>query len=80
MSNNIVSRAPYSSRVADGKEMRKLWMLVIPVTTFCLGTWQIFRLQWKLGLIEELERKTKEEPISIPTELVEYFARVIAVP
>ena len=45
-------------------------MLVIPVTTFCLGTWQVFRLQWKVGLIEELERKTKEDPVTIPTELV----------
>lgn len=43
-------------------------MLVIPVTTFGLGTWQVFRLQWKLGLIDELERKTKENPVAIPTE------------
>jgi surfeit locus 1 family protein len=48
-------------------------MLVIPVTTFGLGTWQVFRLQWKLGLIDELERKTTEDPITIPTELVDRF-------
>ena len=59
-----------TTRTADAKERRKLWMLVIPVTTFGLGTWQIFRLQWKLGLIEELERKTKKDPIDIPTKLV----------
>ena len=45
-------------------------MLVIPVTTFGLGTWQVFRLQWKLGLIDELERKTTEDPITMPNELV----------
>ena len=48
--------------------MKKLWLLIIPVTTFCLGTWQIFRLQWKVGLIEELERKTMRPAVDIPTE------------
>lgn len=27
----------------------------IPGTCFCLGTWQIYRLQWKQDLIRELE-------------------------
>ena len=52
----------------ERQDKRKLWLLVIPVTTFCLGMWQIFRLQWKLGLIEELERKTMKPAIDIPTE------------
>ena len=52
-------------------------MLVIPVTTFGLGTWQVFRLQWKLGLIDELERKTKENPVTIPTELVIFFSKFL---
>ena len=50
------------------KEKRQLWLLVIPVTTFCLGTWQIFRLQWKVNLIDELERKTMKPPIEIPSK------------
>ena len=68
-----------SSRTVDPKERRKLWMLVIPVTTFCLGTWQIFRLQWKVDLIEELERKTKRDPIDIPTKLVTSFIPVYTI-
>lgn len=52
----------------DRQDMKKLWLLIIPVTTFCLGTWQIFRLQWKVGLIEELERKTMRPAVDIPTE------------
>ena len=52
-------------------------MLVIPVTTFGLGTWQVFRLQWKLGLIDELERKTKKNPVTIPTELVIFFSEFL---
>lgn len=50
------------------KEKRQLWLLVIPVTTFCLGTWQIFRLQWKVKLIDELERKTMKPSIEIPSK------------
>ena len=62
------------ARVVGSSDRSKLWMLIIPVTTFGLGTWQIFRLQWKLELIDELERKTKEDPITIPTKLVKHIA------
>lgn len=60
--------------MVGSSDMSKLWMLIIPVTTFGLGTWQIFRLQWKLELIDELERKTKKEPITVPDKLVKYLA------
>lgn len=46
-------------------------LLVVPFTTFCLGTWQVKRRAWKLGLIEELERKTQSEPICLPPNLEE---------
>jgi len=58
----------YSTAQNEPKDKRKLWLLVIPVTTFFLGTWQIFRLQWKLGLIDELERKTMVSPIEMPSK------------
>ena len=45
-----------------------MWLLVIPVTTFGLGTWQVFRLQWKVNLIKKLEERTKEGTIALPTE------------
>ena len=35
-------------------------LLIIPVSTFGLGTWQIHRLQWKKGLIKELEERTTQ--------------------
>ena len=66
----VTSTRFYSSTLADPKERRKLWLLIIPVTTFSLGTWQIFRLQWKAGLIEELEKKTQMNAIDMPDELV----------
>ena len=58
----------YSTAQNEPKDNRQLWLLVIPVTTFFLGTWQIFRLQWKLGLIDELERKTMVSPIEMPSK------------
>ena len=40
----------------------------IPVLTFGLGTWQIFRRQWKLNLIENLAKRTSAAPIPFPQE------------
>ena len=61
-------RTSQSSTENEQKQKRKLWLLIIPVTTFCLGTWQVFRLQWKLGLIDELERRTMKPAINIPNK------------
>lgn len=58
----------YSTAETEPKDKRKLWLLIIPVTTFFLGTWQIFRLQWKLGLLDELEKKTMASPIDMPSK------------
>lgn len=51
---------------SGGRNNWKLLMLIIPVTTFCLGTWQVFRLQWKVNLMADLERKIRLPPVSIP--------------
>ena len=59
---------PLPPRHQGTGDRRKMLLLIIPITTFCLGTWQIFRLQWKLGLIEELERKTRQAPLVITRE------------
>ena len=45
-----------------------MWLVIIPVTTFGLGTWQVFRLQWKVNLIKKLEERTKEDTIALPAE------------
>lgn len=44
-------------------------LLIIPLTTFGLGTWQIQRRTWKLNLIKELEDKMLAEPIPLPANL-----------
>ncbi|XP_039299674.1 cytochrome oxidase assembly protein shy1-like, partial [Nilaparvata lugens] len=41
-------------------------LLSVPVLTFCLGTWQVRRREWKLKLMEDLEWKTKQPPIELP--------------
>lgn len=33
---------------------------------FALGTWQIFRLQWKLALIERVEQRVHAAPVAAP--------------
>ncbi|GIX93502.1 surfeit locus protein 1 [Caerostris darwini] len=46
-------------------------LLSIPITTFCLGTWQVKRRAWKLNLIEEIKNKRKAAPIELPENLDE---------
>lgn len=66
--SSTIAKSPGSKGHSKGQ----LWLLIIPATTFCLGTWQIYRLQWKIDLIEKLEKKTKRSPVPIPTEWVVY--------
>ena len=63
------SSVPGSSS-SSGKMGNKVWLLILPFASFCLGTWQIFRLRWKVGLVENLEKRTTQPPIAIPAELV----------
>ncbi|EDQ90553.1 uncharacterized protein MONBRDRAFT_18583 [Monosiga brevicollis MX1] len=42
-------------------------LLSVPVVTFGLGTWQIFRKQQKEELIATLEAKLSKEPAALPT-------------
>lgn len=45
-------------------------LLAVPITTFGLGTWQIFRLQWKLGLIKDLEKRTSAAAVPLASVYV----------
>jgi hypothetical protein len=49
------------------------FLLVIPLITFGLGTWQIKRREWKLDLIKFLEERTKTEPRELPTSGEDLF-------
>ncbi|XP_042215332.1 surfeit locus protein 1-like isoform X1 [Homarus americanus] len=48
-----------------------LFLLIIPIGTFCLGTWQLQRRKWKLNLIAELQAKSNVPPVDLPLELSE---------
>ena len=47
-----------------------LLLAAMPVISFGLGTWQVYRLQWKKSLIQQLEDKTMKEPLEITDRLV----------
>ncbi|XP_077441855.1 surfeit locus protein 1 [Vanacampus margaritifer] len=61
-----------SSVAATGEDTFLKWfLLLIPATTFGLGTWQVKRRQWKLQLIDELSRLTTADPIPLPIDPLE---------
>lgn len=48
-----------------------LFLLSVPIGTFCLGTWQYQRRKWKLNLIAQLQERTAAPPVDFPEELDE---------
>ncbi|XP_075869936.1 surfeit locus protein 1 [Nelusetta ayraudi] len=58
-----------AARAEKGEDSFLKWvLLLIPATTFGLGTWQVKRRQWKMDLINELSRLTTAEPIPLPLD------------
>ncbi|OWR40599.1 surfeit 1 isoform 1 [Danaus plexippus plexippus] len=47
-------------------EIYKWILLMIPVTSFGLGCWQVYRLQWKLELLQMLKSKSHAPPVPMP--------------
>lgn len=43
---------------------RILW--VLPTLTFCLGTWQVYRLKWKTKVLEDAESSFSQKPVNLP--------------
>lgn len=47
----------------SAKSRAPLLLGAMPVISFGLGTWQVYRLQWKKALIKQLEDRTMKEPL-----------------
>jgi len=67
------SKRLLSSSASAGEGKSYAWLLVFPVATFGLGTWQVRRLEWKKRLIRDLEERTKSTPVA-------YDARDMLIP
>ena len=51
--------------------------VITSVILFCiLGTWQIYRLDWKKNLIDEIEKGLKSNPISYSKKITKNYQRV----
>ncbi|NXM49653.1 SURF1 protein, partial [Gymnorhina tibicen] len=77
---------PQSSRAAAGTSgqdtLLKWGLLLVPLTTFGLGTWQVQRRKWKLDLIAQLASRITADPIPLtldPMELKELEYRPVKV-
>ncbi|ORY84864.1 SURF1 family-domain-containing protein [Protomyces lactucae-debilis] len=44
-------------------------IIVMPITAFALGTWQVQRRQWKLDLIDEVEEKLRRPALASLNEI-----------
>lgn len=64
MSSTLATDRPAARRFRPG-----LWLTLLATSSFALlcalGTWQVSRLQWKLGLIEAMERGFAQPPIEL---------------
>ncbi|KAG8447567.1 hypothetical protein GDO86_014897 [Hymenochirus boettgeri] len=61
-----------SSTTESSEDSILKWiLLLIPVATFSLGTWQVQRRRWKLKLIQELETRVTAKPIPLPVDPME---------
>ncbi|XP_067643774.1 SURF1-like protein [Eurosta solidaginis] len=50
------------------------FLLLVPVSTFGLGCWQVKRKAWKEQLIKDLENQPKMEAVPLPADLSEVSA------
>jgi surfeit locus 1 family protein len=62
------SRGHQDSLGPKSNKFMALAFLGIPLITFGLGVWQVKRRQWKLEMIEYMEKRTQTEPIELPTK------------
>ncbi|XP_066596086.1 surfeit locus protein 1 [Prorops nasuta] len=68
---NFLQRNLLEEENKESPEFLGYSLLIIPAITFVLGTWQIYRLKWKLNLIDDMKRRTSQDPVDLPENLNE---------
>lgn len=63
-----MSKSTLAKAEKEEDAVLKWFLLLIPATTFGLGTWQVKRRQWKMNLIDDLTQLTTAEPIPLPVD------------
>ena len=52
--------------------------VIFSISVFCsLGTWQLYRLQWKLDLIDQINYGLNSEPIQYSKKILNNYQRVM---
>jgi len=44
-------------------------LVAMPITSFALGTWQVYRLQWKKDLIEKYSNNLRQPAVILPKDV-----------
>lgn len=68
---SVGTRPPLKKSQKQGSGVGKWLSLIFPMSGIMLGIWQVQRKQWKLGVIANLDEKTKSKPIPFPSNLKE---------
>ncbi|KAJ2706481.1 surf-like protein [Coemansia spiralis] len=48
---------------------KTIGLVVIPLIAFGLGTWQVYRLRWKLELLDEINDRMHRRPVALPLQV-----------
>ncbi|GAA5937500.1 cytochrome oxidase assembly protein SHY1 [Sporobolomyces koalae] len=71
-SRHASSSAAHISQSARDKIRARPFLILVglmPIFTFGLGAWQIKRLQWKVDLIDQLDKKLHQAPVGLPARI-----------
>ncbi|CAI4210995.1 unnamed protein product [Parascedosporium putredinis] len=66
---SLVDQPPQLVRSGRKHGIGLLFLALIPVTAFALGTWQVKRLQWKTDLLARLEDRLIRDPLPLPPRI-----------
>ncbi|PKS09367.1 hypothetical protein jhhlp_003981 [Lomentospora prolificans] len=66
---SLVDQPPQLVRAGRKHGIGLLFLALIPVTAFALGTWQVKRLQWKTDLLAKLEDRLTRDPLPLPPHI-----------